>query len=591
MANFLVKLDNQGKIEEVKWTTDPSLISRGKSLLDMMEEEKAEDILHFLAGHPDGTLKQDTLQLKQGSTLIQISLYLFNLEGRNMGIGISGKAAEEPVIEGLLKIYNELLNQLRQEVKKSTDSEEEKIQEQFEELQKLNNELTNTQRKIEKANFKLENLNRELQTKLMKDPLTGLVGRYQFWVGIKGMIDNAPEKKGIFVYLDVDDLKKINDTFGHVAGDKFLVEIGNRLKSIPLDNSMKIRISGDEFGIFVHGYEKIKEENFQEIWNLIQKYLSSEPFTFNQIPIPVSITAGMAAYNFDTREVGELIEFADFAMYRAKREGKNRFRRFDREDFERKRLEKDQSRAVKEVIEDEDLYHVYQPIFSGANGEIYGYAAHMRTNNKHFRDTKDLIERAFRENLYVELDLLSFQKLSREKELAESMGEKSLFVSHGPYSFVHNEDIKKGAGNLFPNRLVLEIVEGKMATPEFIGKIIRNGKKYGFRVAVASFVSGDFDDLGILATNPAFIKIGREITEMVLDDREQQEKIKRIIGYAHSQGTRVIMEGIETKKELEMAIRLNADYLQGFFLGSPEKEPPPEIEKSRKTILSSRQKK
>ncbi len=586
MANFFVKLDTGGIIEEVKWTTDSRLFSQGESLLNLLEDDKAEEILEFLQNPSSHAKKHETLQIRMGESFIQLSLYLMKLQGEILGIGISGKIAEEPVIGELLKMYNELFNQLRGEIKKSSRGDEEQIQERFEDLQKLNNELTNTKRKIEKANVKLESLNKELQTKLMKDPLTGLAGRYQFWVGIRGMIENDPDKQGIFVYIDIDDFKDINDTFGHVGGDQFLIEIGERIKAIPLDEAMKIRISGDEFGIFIHGFDLVKDEDFQELWELIQRYLLNKPVIFNQIPIPVSISAGMAVLNYDSREIEELIEYADFAMYQAKRDGKNRYRKFDKKEFEEKRLMKEQGKAVKDVIASEDLYHVYQPIFSAEDGGLVGYVAHMRTKNRYFPDTSDLIENAFRENLYVELDLLSFQKLSQGKNLARSFGEKLLFVPHGPYSFKQNEEIKKGAGKVFPNRLVLDIVEGKMANPEFIGKIIRNGKKYGFLVSVSNFASGDFDDLGILATAPAFIKIGRATTAIMPDNRELQEKIRRIVGYAHSQGTRVILEGIETREELEIGIRLNIDFLQGFYLGSPKRELPRDVEKTTRAILA-----
>ncbi len=588
MANFLVLFDSRGTIEEVKWTTDSQLIFRGQSLEVLLEKDKAAEIKNFLETSPANNLQQRTLQLKKGSNYVQVSLYLIKIQNKNLGIGISGKRAEEPVIEELLKAYNELFNELRREIKKNSQSGEERVQEQFEELQKLNNELNNTRRKIEKANINLQQLNRNLQTKLMKDPLTGLVGRYQFWIGIRGMIDNDPEKMGIFVYIDVDDFKEINDTFGHVGGDQFLIEIGERLKAIPFEDSMKIRISGDEFGIYIHGLERVEERDFQKIWEEIEKYLLAEPVMFNQIPITVSISAGMAVYGADTGEIEELIEYADFAMYRAKNEGKTSYRKFNQKEFEAKRLMKEQSRAVKEVLEKRDLYHVYQPIFSAVNGRIFGYAALMRTNNDYFRDTRDLIENAFRENLYIELDLLSFEKLFQEKELSDQLGEKMLFVSHGPYSFQQNQAIKSRKAGLVKNNLILEIVEAQMVKPEFISRIIRNGKKYGFRVSVSNFASGDFDDLGILATSPAFIKIGREITENLPRNRELQEKIKRIVGYAHSQGTRVILEGIETREEMETGIRLNFDFLQGFYLASPKRELPREMEKTTRAILSGK---
>ena len=589
MLNFLIALDPRGTIEKVKWTTAPELIYAGQSLLRLLDQKNSEKVREFLE---KTRLEQDfqnlTLQVETPQGLIQLSLYLIRLEETNLALGISGDLKSDPIIEELIKTYNDTFNQLREEIKKRALQEEEGAQEKFEELQKLNNELNNTRRKIEKANYKLQNINQDLQVQLSRDPLTGLVGRFQFWVGLRDMVDSDPDRRGVFVYIDIDNFKEINDTFGHVGGDQFLVEVAERIKALPLEQSLKIRIAGDEFGIYAHGWPEVGEQDLQNLWEQIQEYLLQEPVYFNEIAIPVSISAGMAVYGEDTDQLEELIEFADFAMYQAKKEGKNCYRGFRLEHFQEQRVRLQQSKAVQEVLEQKDLHHVYQPIYSAINGRIFGYAALMRTDNAFFLNTEDLVEQAFRENLYLDLDLLSFDRLFKDQELVENLEEKMLFVAHGPYSFQQNPALKKQENQDFLNRLVLELVEVQMARPRFIEEIIENAGDFGFKVALSNFAAGAYDDLGMLTAGPNFVKIGRPIIRDIVGSAVGEEKVRRIVQYAQSQHTRVIIEGIENIEELQAAVRLNADFLQGYYLGSPARELPPEREEITGEILDSR---
>ncbi len=589
MLNFLISLDSRGTIEKVKWTTDQDLISAGQSLLRLLDQKNSGKVREFLEkSRREQDFQNLTLQVETPQGLIQLSLYLIRLQEQILALGIAGDSGSDPIIEELIKTYNDTFNQLREEIKKRALHEEEGAQEKFEELQKLNNELNNTRRKIEKANYKLENINRDLQVQLSRDPLTGLVGRFQFWVGLRDMIDSAPDRRGVLIYIDIDNFKEINDTFGHVGGDQFLVEVADRIKALPLEQSLKIRIAGDEFGIYVHGWQEVSEQDLQNLWQQIQEYLLQQPVYFNEIAIPVSISAGMAVYGEDTDQLEELIEFADFAMYQAKKEGKNCFQRFRQVDFEEQWLLRKQSQAVGEVLEQEDLYHVYQPVYSAINGRIFGYAALMRTNNPYFRNTDDLIDQAFRENLYLDLDLLSFDRLFKDQALAENLEEKMLFVSHGPYSFQQNPVLKKQENQHFLNRLVLELVEVQMARPRFIEDIIENAGNYGFKVALSNFAAAAYDDLGMLTAGPNFVKIGQKLIRDLTGGADGIEKVRRIVQYAQSQHTRVIIEGIENKEELQTAVQLNADFLQGYYLDAPARELPPERDEITAEILDSR---
>lgn len=215
------------------------------------------------------------------------------------------------------------------------------IREQFEKIQKLNSDLVNTQRQLKKANSMLNRLNQDLNNRLVRDALTGLVSRYQYRQEIESAISRAPEKRGIFAFVDLDDFKRINDTYGHAAGDQYLKEFADRLGRLPFDNLICMRIAGDEFGIYIHGYDTVEKADIQFIWDRMKDVVMGRPIRLGDVEEKVFCSAGMAVYGRDTQNVYELIECADFAMYEAKKSGKNSFSEFDPERYRKAKASPD----------------------------------------------------------------------------------------------------------------------------------------------------------------------------------------------------------------------------------------------------------
>lgn len=204
---------------------------------------------------------------------------------------------------------------------------------QFEQIQKLNNDLLNTQRQLQKANAQLKRANEVLNNRLVKDALTGLVSRYQYREEIDMLIKTSPDKKGIFTFIDIDDLKRINDNYGHNVGDIYLKIFAKRLSMLNFENAIFMRISGDEFGVYIHGYDEVNDDYIKKVWEEIEDKILSSQFEIQDNKHFIYCSAGMAVYPNDTDSVFELIEYADFAMYKAKKSGKNSYRRFNKSDY------------------------------------------------------------------------------------------------------------------------------------------------------------------------------------------------------------------------------------------------------------------
>ena len=204
---------------------------------------------------------------------------------------------------------------------------------QFEQIQKLNNDLLNTQRQLQKANAQLKRANEVLNNRLVKDALTGRLSRYQYREEIDMLIKTSPDKKGIFTFIDIDDFKSINDNYGHNVGDIYLKIFAKRLSKLNFENAIFMRISGDEFGVYIHGYDEVNDDYIKKVWEEIEDKILSSQFEIQDNKHFIYCSAGMAVYPNDTDSVFELIEYADFAMYKAKKSGKNSYRRFNKSDY------------------------------------------------------------------------------------------------------------------------------------------------------------------------------------------------------------------------------------------------------------------
>lgn len=206
----------------------------------------------------------------------------------------------------------------------------------FENIQKLNNDLVNKQRELSKLNHELNRLNNILNNRLVKDPLTKLVSRYQYRDEILMQIDQHKDTYGLFWFIDVDDFKSINDNYGHKVGDQVLIQIAKRLKTLPFEDTVKMRIAGDEFGLYMANISSIKREEIDAYYQQFKEHVSG-PILVDNIDMQITFSVGIAIYKRDTDELHVLIDYADFAMYQAKQKGKNQYTIFNINEYKLKK--------------------------------------------------------------------------------------------------------------------------------------------------------------------------------------------------------------------------------------------------------------
>ena len=337
MITFLLTVTRQGLIRDVHWSVPVDLVTlQDGCLQDLLVPGDRPRVLGLL-GRPE--LARDILECEAQVRLIR-SPHTVHICAMAMGEQVllygEGSLEEGEVPARVLsETARRFMQTLRHYASENALAGGRSARMLFEEIQSLNSELINTRRQLEQANARLKMANLDLNNRLVKDALTGLVSRYQYRSEMELMIRENPGRAGVFAFVDLDDFKRINDTYGHGAGDLYLQEVANRLRLLPLTTLIPMRIAGDEFGLFTMDPDVTQEPGL--LWEKLDHEIRRNPVQLEEAEESIGISVGMALYGIHTRDIFELIEYADYAMYQAKRAGKGAWRLFDPEHY---RLEK-----------------------------------------------------------------------------------------------------------------------------------------------------------------------------------------------------------------------------------------------------------
>jgi diguanylate cyclase (GGDEF)-like protein len=338
MFSFLVMITRSGIIDQTIWSEpDYILSSCNHSLFELFTSEGKELIFKAIK---KSTLDDDAFVCETSVKLLiqpsSITLCVLPMDQLFLVFATEDKLAGKGTrSKGYLDVVHKFMDTIKGYADGRAITGNAAPNTQVEIIQTLTNELRSRRRLLEETNTQMNIINQDLNNRLVKDALTGLVSRYQYRTEIEFSIAQNPGKLGIFVFMDIDNFKAVNDNYGHAAGDQYLVEFSERLKSLPIENITKMRISGDEFGLFVFGLDDTRAPKMESLWRKIKDYVLSRPIEINGNKLPITVSAGMSVYGLDTFDIYELIENADFAMYSSKRRGKNRYSVFDKNELNR----------------------------------------------------------------------------------------------------------------------------------------------------------------------------------------------------------------------------------------------------------------
>jgi diguanylate cyclase (GGDEF)-like protein/PAS domain S-box-containing protein len=416
----------------------------------------------------------------------------------------------------------------------------------------------------------------------LNDPLTGLPNRRLLTDTLRQMLDSARGEASMvaLLYIDLDGFKLVNDSLGHPIGDGLLVQVAGCLRGWVSEGNMLGRMGGDEFLMILD-----KLDSREEATRIAEELLAaiSNPLWVEGHVLAIGASIGISIFPDNATNAEELMQHADSAMYAAKREGKNRALQFTPEIGslvqERLKLENQLRGAVGRG----EIYVHYQPEFNVADRRLVRFEALARWNHPTLGKIPPVkfIPIAEECGMISALGMYIMELACMEALRWQGLSSHPIQVAVNVSSiqFRRSGFVEEVCGilertGLRPELLQIELTESVMLSGTLrISQIMNRLRRMGISLAIDDFGTG-YSSLSYLPSLPFdSLKIDASFIRNLGIQPESESMIRTLISLAHNFGMRVIVEGVETQKQLELIQALGAHELQGFLLGKPTADP------------------
>ena len=419
------------------------------------------------------------------------------------------------------------------------------------------------------------------------DALTDLPNRGMFLDRLGSSIARAKERHDTefaVLFSDIDNFKVINDSLGHVVGDKLLVAIADRLRHNvrKIDTvaraSVVSRFGGDEFAILL---DDIKESRFALAAASRLKELMSGPYKIDGKEIFATVSIGVAMSNNDYALPEDILRDADIAMYRAKELGKERVEVYDKAMHARVLKRMHIGNALRRGALHKEFRLHYQPIVSLQDGRIAGHEALLRwhTPSGDILEPDDFMEAIDTAGLLYTADQWVLENAcSQEVEWQDQfLSAPPLFMSVNiSAKYFKHPKLVESIGQalqktkLEPNHLWLEITERVGATEDASAiAVLKDLHSMGVRISLDDFGTG-YSALNYLARFPVdALKIDKSFIRMIGVQQESLRIIEMIRALANHLGLILIAEGVEHSGQISFLRSIKCEYVQGFYFARP----------------------
>lgn len=408
------------------------------------------------------------------------------------------------------------------------------------------------------------------------DQLTGIPNRTLFFDRLQQALASAKRNNLLvaLLFIDLDGFKRINDTLGHNMGDKLLVAVAVRLKAVFRATDTFARFGGDEFVVILD-----KLHSPLEAITIARKILQelSEPFKADITELVISASIGIAIFPLDTENEENLVQFADKAMYEAKKSGRNQYHFFKQEmqlAVEKKySIEKD----LKIALSNNQLQVYFQPIVNLESGGIVGAEALLRWLHpeKGFIAPADFIPIAEECGLITKIGVWVAENAFAAANRWNSADAIYMSINKSVHEFRYESHcldlmaIAKNSG--FPlDRVVLEITETVMMLmySDNVGKF-KKLRSEGIKIFLDDFGTG-YSSLSNLKKLPIdTVKIDHSFVGDISMEKHDNSLIEAMISMTNKLGLETIAEGIELEGQATFLLNLGCRFGQGYYLGRP----------------------
>ena len=420
-----------------------------------------------------------------------------------------------------------------------------------------------------------------LQYQATHDSLTGLANRVLLNDRLRQAISSADRHgwKVSIAFIDVDNFKDVNDSFGHDIGDRVLKILARRLQDIVRQGDTAARLGGDEFAVV---FVDIAEVDMVTI--MMERLLAeiSRPVVVDGEEISITCSAGLSVYPLDASDADIALRAADTAMFRAKERAHNSFQFYTPDMNSRSAQRLTLSASLRRAVERKELILHYQPQYDVRTRELNGIEALVRWNSpeRGLVPPNDFIPIAEETGLIVPIGQWVIQeaccfaaRLARNSAAKPGMSVNISFRQFRQTDLPQFIEKQLRETGLAPDRLELELTESMVAQDaEFAIEVMTQLKALGVRIAIDDFGTG-YSNLSRLRRFPIDrLKIDKSFVSGNSEYPVDAAICRTVIALARSLDLMVIAEGVESEEQLKFLSEQGCDAVQGYLLGRPMPE-------------------
>jgi len=439
----------------------------------------------------------------------------------------------------------------------------------------LRSVLAELERRVEERTAQLATANEELAHRLHHDPLTGLPNRDAFMDHLSRAMTRAT-RDGTHVavlFLDLDRLKLVNDSYGQDAGDRHLCGVARVLSSVIRPGDLVARFSGDEFVILLDGSSRIYD--VVQVATRIQAALAEPVPLRDEVGVVTTASIGIA---ISEREDAEgLVAHADVAMYRAKESGRARYEVYNedlRATVARRLLIE---RTLRAAPARHELDVEYQPEIDISSGRVAAVEALARWNHPALGRLRAgaFIPIAEACGLVPQVGGHVMRQAFAQAQRWSSTAPVSVAVNLSAKQLARDDIVDEVSGLLDgascpPDTVCLEITETSLMVD---GKSCRRRLDQlhclGVKIAIDDFGTG-YSSLAYLTRFPIdILKIDKSLIDGLGVERDDTVVVQAIIRLAHALDLTSVAEGVETADQLRVLTDLGCDMAQGYYIAAP----------------------
>ena len=421
----------------------------------------------------------------------------------------------------------------------------------------------------------------QLEYDALHDTLTGLPNRHLLIERLELSIQRAKRLDNYHfavLFLDLDRFKVVNDSLGHLAGDKLLIAIAQKLQATVSGIDLVARLGGDEFVILLDEIKDMQQaiHNTERILTELQI-----PLMIEEREVYMTCSVGIVLGTKDYTDASHLLRDADIAMYRAKNKGKARYEIFDTEmhmqAVHRMHLENDLRRAIKCQ---EFVLH-YQPIISLDNGYLFGFEALIRWQHpsQGLKYPSEFIPVAEEIGMITSLDFWALktacQQLTEWQTTFPNLPTLKISVNLSAQDLQRSNLLEEvdqilAQTHMSGDCLTLELTESMLIEDiQSTILLLSQLKARGIQISIDDFGTG-YSSLSYLHRLPIYnLKVDRSFVNQMQEGKRNHQIVETIATLSAQLELDAIAEGIETQQQLELLQQLGYKFGQGYLFSKP----------------------